>query len=133
MRRDMAKVIIERPRIGGGPPRPRRKVNGEDTSAFAPMKPPFRDQKNPTDLWGPLRRFLRSQVGRPWNKVWSEISEHTDMRSVVGLHLRRHVHDLVETRPIMRGKAAYDRAGRPLRDGLYVNPRTGLLCRSRSR
>jgi len=130
VRHDMGRVIIERPRVGGGRARFARGQDSENVSGSAPMRPRGHDRKELTDLWGPLRRFLRSNVGRPWNKVWSEICEHADARSVVGTHLRAHVHDLVETRPIMQGKAAYSRAGRPLVNCFYVNPRTRLLCRS---
>ena len=130
MRHDMGRVIIERPRVGGGRARFARGQDSENVSGSAPMRPRGHDRKELTNLWGPLRRFLRSHVGRPWNKVWSEICEYADARSVVGTHLRAHVHDLVETRPIMQGKAAYSRAGRPLVNCFYVNPRTRLLCRS---
>jgi hypothetical protein len=134
MRRDMARVIIERPRDGGAPARaPRTRVDFEDVSERAPMKPRPMDRKSQTDLWGPLRRFLRANVGRPWNTVWSEICEQADHRSVAGMHLRGHVHDLVETRPMMRGKTAYSSTGRQLGRGFYVDPRTGLLCRRRGR
>jgi hypothetical protein len=134
MRRDMARVIIERPRAGGGPVRDgRRQLDLESVSGRAPMKPIGRERKSQTDLWGPLRRFIRANVGRPWNKVWSEICEHAGARRVIGMHLRAHVRDLVETRPIMRGKTAYSSTGRPLGQSFYVDPRTGLLCRPRRR
>lgn len=134
MRPDMAKVIIERPRVGGRWARlPRERLDVENGGGNRPMRPRGADRKDPTDLWGPLRRFLRAHVGRPWNKVWSEICEQADSRRVIGMHLRGHVHDLVETRPIMHGTTAYSSAGRRLGKAFYVNPRTGLLCRSRGR
>jgi hypothetical protein len=134
MRRDMGRVIIERPRTGDGRVRaPRRPLDFETVSGREPMKPSAWDRKSQTDLWGPLQRFIRAQVGRPWDKVWSEVCEHADTRSVVGRHLRGHVHDLVETRPIMRGKSAYNRAGQRLGRSFYVDPRTGLLCRTKHR
>jgi hypothetical protein len=133
MRSDMGKVIIERPRVGGRPARrPRRALDFESASGRAPMKP-MGERRSQTDLWGPLRRFIAGNVGRPWNTVWSEICGQADSRAVVGMHLRRHVHDLVETRPIMAGRAAYGRDGRPLRMTFYVDPRSGLLRRARRR
>ena len=33
-------------------------------------------------MLGPLRRYLRKQVGRPWDKVWSEITVTLDSRSL---------------------------------------------------
>jgi hypothetical protein len=134
MRRDMGRVIIERPRFGHGRVRPRRPLDFETVSGREPMKPNPADRKSQTDLWGPLRRFIGAQVGRPWDKVWSEICEHADTRSVVGMHLRGHVHDLVETRPMMRGKIAYNSVGQRLAQSFYVDPRTGLLrCAARRR
>jgi hypothetical protein len=130
MRRDMGKVIIERPRIGGERvrgPRTRRDVG--DVGGRAAMKPVRAERKIQTDLWGPLRRFVAANVGRPWSNVWSEICERADHRSVVGWHLRAHIHDLVETRPMMRGKIPVSRIGRDLWKSFYVDPRTGLLCR----
>ena len=130
MRRDMGKVIIERPRIGGERVRgPRTPRDVEDVGGRAPMKPMHAERKTQTDLWGPLRRFLGANVGRPWSKVWSEICEQADHRSVIGLHLRGHIHDLVETRPMMRGKIPASRIGGHLGTRFYVDPRTGLLCR----
>ena len=40
---------------------------------------------------GPLRRYLDSQVGRPWDKVFSEICAHIDRSSAVQDHVRDHV------------------------------------------
>jgi len=81
-----------------------------------------------------LRRFLESQAGRPWNKVYSEISEHLKPTSTVQQHVRDHVEDFVAEKTRMRaGKVVViSRWGgeTPLEDGrhrLYVHPRTGLL------
>ena len=132
MRADMRRVIVERPRVDNWRARRRRRLpDFESVGGHEPMKPMPADRKSQTDLWGPLRRFIGGNVGRPWNKVWSEICEYADHRGVLGMHLRGHVHDLVETRPLMQGKRAYSRSGRALGWGFYVDPRTGLLCRSR--
>jgi hypothetical protein len=45
----------------------------------------------------PLRRYLQSQVGRPWDKVRSEMSEHMDRNSTVQAHIWQHAVDYVET------------------------------------
>jgi hypothetical protein len=39
----------------------------------------------------PLRRFLRSNVGRPWDKVFAEICEHLNFDSAVQLHIWQHI------------------------------------------
>jgi hypothetical protein len=36
------------------------------------------------DHISPLRGFLRKNVGRPWDKVYSEFCEHADPRGVRG-------------------------------------------------
>ncbi len=67
------------------------------------------------DRLSPLRKYLRAQVGRPWNKVWSEICADLSPRSTMHEHLRDHVLREVE------------RDGIGSRTGFWVDPRTGLL------
>jgi hypothetical protein len=49
-----------------------------------------------TDLWldekfadklSPLRRWLSAQVGRPWDKIYSEIKKKFDIRTTPGRHI----------------------------------------------
>ena len=40
-----------------------------------------------SDLINPLKRYLRSCIGRPWNKVHSELSQKLDRRSISGSHI----------------------------------------------
>src|SRR6185436_8226428 len=82
----------------------------------------------------PLRRYLESNVGRPWNKVYSELSENLKVTSAVQQHVRDHVEDFVAVKTRMRAGELFvtGRWGRetPLKDSyqrLYVHPRTGLL------
>jgi hypothetical protein len=88
---------------------------------------------------GPLRRFLGSRVGRPWDKVFAEICANIDRGSAVQDHVRDHVDDFVETRVLLIDGVPCHGSGRlygqPLADGwrgwrqFYVCPRTGLLKR----
>jgi hypothetical protein len=39
------------------------------------------------DKLGPARRWLRSQVGRPWNKVRGELLQRFDTRTTAGRHI----------------------------------------------
>ena len=89
MRADMAKVIVERPRLGGGMRRPKG-IRKRERLAMADLMPsregirrPWRGgyRKMLNEHLGPLRRFLQSQVGRPWDKVHSEISQHLRLDS----------------------------------------------------
>lgn len=51
--------------------------------------------KSFADRISPLKRFLISKVGKPWNDVWKEICQNNDNSSVPGFnrgwHLRHHV------------------------------------------
>ena len=125
MRRDMFKVIVERPRrFGpGGWTRGRPPRDAEDGPSHAGMRRPYdswHERKELNENLAPLRRYLMKQVGRPWNKVFSEICEHLRTDSTVQEHVRRHLGDFV---------AIHGRDSRPL----YVDPRTGLLRSNKSR
>ena len=56
----------------------------------------YDDPKDFSDVLGPLRRYLHKQVGRPWNKIWSEITQTLDSRSLTGLHIFDHIRWEVE-------------------------------------
>ena len=102
MRSDMAKVVTERPRRGHGNPSKKwgRRLgkNEHDAEDHGPTRAPIArrhqygwNAKEFSDLLGPLRRYLRKQVGRPWNKVWSEIVRTLDSRSLSGQHIFDHI------------------------------------------
>jgi hypothetical protein len=55
------------------------------------------DHKNSTDVLGPLRDYLKSKFGQPWDDVYSEMCEHMDRRSTVGAHIFTHLGDYVDT------------------------------------
>jgi hypothetical protein len=80
-----------------------------------------------------LKRYLRSCVGRPWNKVHSELSQRLDRRSISGSHIWDHVTWEIETdcyigadRLAYSNKRKHRRGDWPI-DGLYVRPRTGRI------
>jgi hypothetical protein len=142
----MAKVIVERPRFGsrihGKPKGYRRSVQrlGEEGGPIREgMKRRCRgDRKTLNEHLGPLRRYLDSQVGRPWDKVFSEICAHINRGSAVQDHVRDHVEDYVTTHVLLidgvlcNGEPGW-KYGRPLHEfryrPWYVCPRTGLLRR----
>jgi hypothetical protein len=146
MRPDMAKVIVERPRHGSrdrgagkGYRRALRRIVDEDLPVREGMKRRCRGgTKSLNEHLGPLRRYLDSQVGRPWDKVFAEICAHIDRSSAVQDHVRDHVAAYVTTHVILIDgvpcSAEGDRRhGTPLDDRScrwYVCPRTGLLRRA---
>jgi hypothetical protein len=152
MRADMGKVLVERPRLGGwrfasrpakGYAKRLRKCldAGDSPPAREGMKQRHgHGTKHFNEHLAPLRRFLDSNVGRPWNKVYSEICRHVDRGNVVQKHILTHLFDYVAVHTVLidgepcRGDGwGY---GRPLRSShryyqWYVCPKSGLLRRSR--
>ncbi|HEX5103526.1 MAG TPA: hypothetical protein VFV87_06925 [Pirellulaceae bacterium] len=140
----MAKVIVERPRGGGGVRRPKgcRKRERLAQADLLPSREGYRRrwvnasyQKHLNEHLSPLRRYLASQVGRPWNKVHSEISRHLRLDSAVQSHVLDHLDDFVERHVLVVDgeflSSSGWNAGRPLRSLFYVCPRTGLLRRNK--
>ena len=143
MRKDMFKVIVERPRPGSRvrwSSGYRRLLDSEDM----PPKVGMRHGRGPVCLnenLGPLRRFLVRQAGRPWNDVFSEICRTIDNRSTVKQHVRSHIEGIVAVRTKIVDGMTYamtrfelPRARFvPLRESryeLYVDSQTGVLMRN---
>ena len=136
----MHKVVVERERHGSS--RKSRKwgrrlayvpdADYDDQPKFvssARRRQYSSDSKHFTDVLGPLEGFLRSNLGRPWDKVFSELRQGLDVRKVTGRHIFDHLKWMVETDCWIgphRKVYAYPRGCEVF--GFYVNPRTGLLC-----
>lgn len=133
MRDDMARVIVERPRIPAYKTRKGRRRNLEDLPSFEGMRRAAElrgDRKEFNENLKPLRRYLEKQVGRPWDKVYSEIAAHLRVDSTVQQHVRDHLKDFVAVKP-RRGINSWWGFRFPLwYQRLYVDPITGLLCRT---
>jgi hypothetical protein len=144
MRADMAKVIVERPRKKGcawhkpkGYRRQLRRYGEDGPPRREGIKACWRGNiKLLNEHLGPLRRYLGSQVGRPWDKVFSEICAHIDRSSAVQDHVRDHVADYVTVHALLIDGVPCDgeggrHYGKPLHQfgyrPWYVCPRTGLL------
>lgn len=149
MRPDMAKILVERPRSGGGrtrgvgrPPRDpdllRAKVTGHRIAIEA------RSQKWFGENLAPLRRYIERQEGRPWNKVFSEMREHIRPGNTVQEHVFAHLDNYLirEVDKVAPSAGApcglAPAAGQPswrrgvIEEGqLYVDPDDGLLKRAR--
>lgn len=145
MRKDMFKIIVERPRLvnSNGYSRDGRKYrNAEDAPLMLGMKRGYRFSKWLNENLAPLQRFLEQQVDRPWSKVYSEIRAAIDGRSTVQQHILQHLDNFVaiRTRWIDTSDGGHvvcdDGYGGPValedsRCTLYVHPRTGILLRNR--
>jgi hypothetical protein len=155
MRADMGKVLVERPRLGRwrGASRPGKGYRDQLKKCLDAGDPPPQREgikrrygsgtKSFNEHLGPLRRFLEANIGRPWDKVYSEICQHVDRGNVVQKHILTHLFQYVTVHTVLiegepcRGKAHWGyRYGEPLRTSdrrnrWYVCPKSGLLRASR--
>ena len=77
MRKDMAKVLVERPRLIDSTEHRGRKLPDELLPKSLGVRRAVREAggyKQLNENLAPLRRYLERQVGRPWNKVFSDIA-----------------------------------------------------------
>ncbi len=143
----LSEIVIERPR--GGMKISLKKVTGfkkqlhkitEDAIQDGLLNPYLIKARNKSkylsDHLGPLRRFLRSKVGQPWNDVYSELCQRLKTNTMAGQHVIGHVWDYVErhveiidggtySKPYQRYRIRLDAS---YRDRFYVHPQTGILC-----
>jgi hypothetical protein len=140
MRKDMYKVIVERPRRGKErdaiAARLRNDLDG-------PMRLGTRagyGYRSLNENLAPLRRYLHAQLGRPWNKVFSEICSGLDRRNTVQQHIHQHIHDFIAIDVAIRDGRLVDLAAllgflrreSGISQELYVDPRTGLIRQNKS-
>lgn len=145
----LSEIVIERPRSGmrislkklKGFKKQLQKLT-EDASQDGLLSPylikPRNKSKYLSDHLGPLRRFLRSHVGQPWNDVHSKLCQQLNSNTMAGQHVLSHVWDYVErhvelidgipySKPYYRSPHRLDSH---YRDKFYVHPETGILCAS---
>jgi len=141
MRKDMAKILVGRPRKGGRIRTKRRKAH--QRPAWVDGDAPRLDSKSRShgtkylnENLAPLIRFLRSRRGRVWDDVYSEISEHLRPSNTVQQHVLDHLWMIVEREtwvedghPMALRWNGTERLDRPglSRDRFYVCPRTREL------
>ena len=140
-------IVIERPRSGMR--LSSTKVKGFQKSLYKLTKIATEDgllspyliktktrTKYLSDHLGPLRRLLRSKVGKPWDEVYSELRKRLDFITVTGLHVLSHVWDFVyKDVEIIDGEVYVKPGTRRFGGGFggrtdrfYVHPETGILC-----
>lgn len=143
MREDMFKVIVERPRWGSRhAPKAKLRHDKVPGRKHATGRRQALEQNGYTkclnENLAPLKRYLMKQVGRPWDKVYSEISEHLDTGSTVKQHVRDHLTDFILINVSVDrdgGFMATRHWGGPQPPELwwaklYVDPRDGLIKRT---
>jgi hypothetical protein len=141
MRSDMQKIIVERPRWGSAMPNRKsgRRLSpnhvrsaveaGEDYDSGPERASSARRDKSLNENLAPLRRYLARQIGRPWDKVYSEIRATLDTRSALGLHVMQHIEDFIAIKTMTIDGAVYCRRRCSLApvEGMYVHPGSGLI------
>jgi hypothetical protein len=137
MREDMYKVIVERPRWGS---RMRTRDGriyraSEDVVGKISMKEGYRVRKSLNENLAPLKRWLESQVNRPWDKVYAELCANIDRRNTVQEHIFAHIDGFVERETRLVDGKIFVLSNWPTelvpleksRIKLYVHPTTGIL------
>jgi hypothetical protein len=135
----MHKIVVERERYGSGDSS--RKwgkrlpyiagcdYEDEPKRVSSARRRQYVSPKGFTDVLNPVKGFLRKNLGRPWNEVYSELRRGLDVRKVTGRHVFQHLDRMVQQHCFEDVKGnirSYDRDGRQV-EGFYVHPRTGLL------
>ena len=143
MREDMYKVIVERPRRGGGVQGEGRTWrNSRDRGTHLGMQRGYARPKWLNENLAPLRRWLHKQVHRPWDAVYSELSQGIDRRNTVQAHIYQHIDQFVEREcrvfdGVVMAWRHWPRpaAWVPVREhasiALFVHPLTGILLPNR--
>lgn len=145
MRDDFNKLLTERERRGStsrfGEVRHDKHFAPDEVAGRESMKKrydAYGDRKDFNENLNPLIKFLRGQVGRPWNKIYSEITKTFDKRKVINDHILQHLFQYVETKDIYvedgelwlrsRWKAPVRiKDHTEYRDSYYVDPRDGIM------
>lgn len=141
MRPDMHKVVVERPRSKSWcvPQFPRPKRPFDDLPKHQSMTAVHKHHKSFTDVLGPLKRWLRRQIGRPWNDAYSEACAVIKPDSVVRAHIKTHLLEMVVRHTFLKDGELWCRDGQwsqaevPISQVTgrwriaYVDPETGIL------
>lgn len=148
MRDDFAKLLVERPRYGHERSygEHRHDKSHKDLELYfggrESMKKrydSYGDRKQFNENLNPLKGWLRSAIGKQWDKSYSELREKFDARSTINQHILEHLWDYIETHAfVIDGKVmchvryAYGSEDRivPIKQGhkdYYVCPKDGTL------
>ena len=104
---------------------------------------PHDESKDFTDKLGPLKRCLHSQVGRNWDRVYSEIKQafpntNNQNHHPLDTHLLGYINRNAVVEKSEKGRRVYSMGGymgqRELWPGdIYVDPKTHVLMRYQKR
>jgi hypothetical protein len=136
MRSDMDKVIVEKPRHNSRAKSPNKKRKWQRTPPEEwPTREPIRmTDKGLSETLSPLKRFLEKSVGRPWDKVHSEMAAHVDRGNAVQAHVWQHIEQYLFLHVVIEDGKVYPHLHRHWIgevSGLYVHPVTGIILRGK--
>lgn len=134
MRWDMNEVIVDTGRVGmwvvKGEKKSYQKIVRNDYEDAPLHESMSRHRKNygrsQGDRLSPLRQYLRSNVGRKWDDVYSEICAVNDKRTILGFHLITHLRQYVWTGPLDTARGYHY-------PQFFADPATGILYEARQR
>lgn len=154
MRQDIAKVLVTRPRYGGGRGKKVRTGHGVGlaTNDNLPAREGIRQRhkqgwdtmKGLNEYLSPLRRFINGKVGHRWDNVYSEIRELIKPGNTIHEHILEHVDgylciNVVADPDSKTGMASHYALGNrkgsryAIRAGeLYVDPADGIIKRAKN-
>jgi hypothetical protein len=138
------RIVIERPRSGFR--LSSRRIKGQkkllqqitEIASTDGLLSPYlikvtRKTKYFSDHLGPMRRWLRSKVGQPWDIVYNELCQRIDTQTLCGQHLLFHVWQFVQREVYLIDGVPYCKHGYRYfgwrGEALYVHPETGILCK----
>jgi hypothetical protein len=155
MRKDLNKVLCERERHGHDNHYrlSRRDKRFNDMSGEELENLPHREgmkrrhvfdygrSKQFNENLRPLLGIIRKNVNRPWNKVYAELCQVFDRRSVINQHIVQHLRDFIELDTYVKDGEVWVRSrwgmDSPIKSfssaEFYVDPRTGLIRLNRHR
>ncbi len=135
MRKDMAKVIVERPRVndsydGWRMARRPKSIDIEELPFREATKAHKGGSKQLNENLAPLYRFLQSRCGKRWDDVHSEISEHLKLSTAVQKHVLDHLKQMVSLNTYhgtdgqiwVQNKSVYPIADTYMYREFYVDP-----------
>lgn len=89
----MYKVIVERPRRWKGRDALAARLRNDFDGRMRLGTRAGYGYRELNENLAPLRRYLHAQIGRPWNKVFSEVCAGIDRRNIVQQHIHQHIRD----------------------------------------
>jgi hypothetical protein len=157
MRPDLHKVLTEQPRRGSNSRNLKTRVHFRDDDESREDRyslpnrgkmvtgnrelGPHDESKDFTDKLGPLRRWLAAQVGRNWDRVYSEIKRafpntNKQNQHFIETHLLHEVECHVTVEKLRKGRRVYVIAPHSSRrepqfGELYVDPQTHVVMQWR--